>query len=180
MSKIVSSSFRPLLIAVLVLSTFVVSHSSAASLFAQQAAVKIAVVDIDRVVVQSKKGQELQGRLKALEQETQAKLEEKAQKIQTLQESLAGKSLEETRLLQKQIEDETLSGRRIREDAQRTAEKMQQDELSAIRDSLRPVFEKIQAESAFDLILNYNPAIVLSASESVDITERVLTVLNGG
>lgn len=142
--------------------------------------IKIAVVDIDRVVIQSTAGQALQERLKNLEQQTQAKLAEKAQKIQTLRDSLAGKTPDESRELQKQIEDETLSGRRMREDAQREAEKMQQTELEVIRQSLRPVFEKIQSESSYDLILNYNPAVVIAAGPSVDITDRVLEVLNSG
>lgn len=149
-----------------------------APLLAQTPALKLAVVDLDRVVALSDQGQALQKRLAKLQEDTQAKLEEKTQKIQGLRDSLAGKNPDEGRALQKQIEDETLGGRRLREDAERTAQKWQAEELEKIKERLRPVFEKIQQESAYDLILNFNPAVVISAGQSIDITERVLKTLN--
>ena len=145
---------------------------------AQETSLKIAVVDIDRVVVMSARGKALQQRLQTLEQETQATLEAKAQTIKTLRDSAAGKTADEQRQLAKQIEDETLAGRRIREDAERSAQKIQDTELESIRQALTPVFETIQGESGYDLILNYNPALVISASEGVDITERVIQTLD--
>ncbi len=164
----------------LVLVLFVLVIALPAWAAAQDTAPKIAVVDIDQVVVSSKAGQALQTRLQTLEQETQAKLEEATQLIQNLQQSLQGKDAATAREIQKQIEDATLRGRRQREDAERQAQKIQQEELQRIRDSLRPVFEKIQTESAYDLILNYNPAIVIAVSETIDITDRVLQMLDGG
>ena len=66
----------------------------------------------------------------------------------------------------------------IREDAERQAQKIQAEELERIRASLRPVFATIQEESGYDLILNYNPAIVIAVSDAIEITDRVLQLLD--
>jgi Skp family chaperone for outer membrane proteins len=151
----------------------------AAAAAAAQEPPKIAVVDIDRVVIESKAGQALQQRLAELEQETQQQLDEKIQLIQTLRESLVNQTGSEARQTQKRIEDESLAGQRLREDAERQAAKVRQEELQRIRDSLRPVLERIQQEDSYDLILNSNPAIIIAASDRIDITERVLELIDG-
>ncbi len=145
-----------------------------------QEPIKIAVVDVDRVVALSETGKALDARLKALEQELRAKLEEKAQTVQNLRASAAGKTPDEQRELGKQIEDERLAAQRLQEDSQREMNKEQQVGLERIREQLRPVFEQIQAESAYDLILNFNPQIVVAVGERVDITPRVMELLDAG
>lgn len=145
------------------------------SLLAQ--AQKIAVVDLDRVVLQSPAGQALAQRLEKLRDQTQAELEARSQKIDQLRNSVAGKSFDEQREIQKQIEDEQIAGRRAQENAQREAKKLQDGELVRIQEQLRPVFEKLRQEQGFDLILNNTAGVVILAGESVDLTQQVLDSL---
>ena len=174
----VDSRTKRLIASLLICGLCVVALASAPA-FAQSTT-RIAVVDIDRVVLSSKDFQAMQARLKAMDEALGPKLQEKVQAISALRDSLAGKTPDQQRPIQKQIEDETLAGRRLREDAEREAEKMQQQELEKIQEKLGPIIQAVQAEANYDLILNANPGIVLAVGQGLDITQTVIDKLNAG
>lgn len=153
------------------------------SLAAQAAApVKIAVVDLELVVAQSASGKALQAKLEQFQKDVQAEAEgmqTKARELQT-QISNGANSLSEEKLseLQKQLEDQGIAIRRLRDDKQREGQKMQTEGLREIESQLEPVFEAIQNEQGYDLILNNVPGVVVMAKETVDITPMVVERLN--
>lgn len=145
--------------------------------------IKIAVVDLERVVAMSKYGQDLQAKLRKFEEEVQtenAAMTEQAKAIQQqAAEGAQSLSVEKLDELQKQYEDKTIEIRRFRERKQREGQQMQQDGLKEIEQALAPVFEAIKTENGYDLILNNTPGFVVMANEKVDITQMVVDRLNG-
>ncbi len=153
------------------------------SLVAQAAApVKIAVVDLELVVAQSASGKALQAKLEQFQSDVQAQAETMSTKARELQTQITNgaNSLSEEKLseLQKQLEDAGIAIRRLRDDKQREGQKMQTEGLREIEGQLEPVFEAIQNEQGYDLILNNVPGVVVMAKETVDITPMVVERLN--
>lgn len=146
--------------------------------------IRIAVVDLERLVASSKLGQDLQNELRAFEEQVKAEGQTKQDALADLRKRLAegANSLTDDKLaeLQKQFEDATIDLRRFRDDKQREGQKIQAEGLRKIEQQMEPVFEKIRDEEGYDLILNYVPGVVVMANERVDITPKVLERLNGG
>jgi Skp family chaperone for outer membrane proteins len=145
-----------------------------------KAQLRIAVVDLDRVFVQSPLGQKLRDELKQLEENARAELEKRAKAMDDLQRSMEGKTVEEQRAIARRREDEELALRRVRDDAQRQAAKLEADRRREIESSLQPVFTKLQEEQDFDLILNKAPGLVIFVKDSIDITAQVLERVSAG
>jgi len=153
-----------------------------APLLAQEAPIKIAIVDLEAVVAQSKQGQDLQARMEGFQQQVQQEMTTLNQQANELRQRLAdgANSLSESRLaeLNKEYEDATIALRRFRDDKQREGQKMQEESLREIEGLLEPVFEQVRAEMGFDLILNNVPGVVLMAGERVDITAMMVERFN--
>lgn len=149
---------------------------------AQEAAIRIAVVNLDRLVGQSVAGANLQKQLSAFETQVQTEGKNLTDKARATRQLMAdgANSLSEERLLelQKQLEDETTAIRRFTEDAQREGQKMQQEGLQEIEKKLKPVLDKVQSEGGYDLILNNAPGFVVMAGERVEITARVIELFD--
>jgi len=149
---------------------------------AQETGTKIAVVDLDRVIVLSPLGQDMQKKLQKLQEDTQAQLKVHADKAQQIRQQANAPSASEDQLrtLQQQLEDENIAGRRIRDDAERQAKKIQDDALGKIQEQLRPVFERLRDQEGYDLIINNAPGVVVISSPTIDITDQVLSTLGSG
>ena len=151
-------------------------------LLAQEAPIKVAVVDVEAVVAQSKQGQELQARLESFQQQVQQEMNTMNEQANELRQRLAdgANSLSEARLaeLNKEFEDATIALRRFRDDKQREGQKMQEESLRQIEQLLEPVFEQAREELGLDLILNNVPGVVLMAGERVDITAMMIERFN--
>ncbi len=149
---------------------------------AQDRPISIAVVDLDLVVAQSRAGKDLQNQLEQLRQQAQAEVDsmtEKAnairQRAQDGEQSLSSDKLTE---LQTEYEDEMIKIRRLREQKQREAEKIRNAGLQGIEKQLAPIFDQIRDSDGYDLILNNVPGVVVMANERVDITAKVVELLN--
>jgi len=154
----------------------------AGAAMAQQAPLRIAVIDLDRLVAQSDVGKALQAKLENFQMQVQSEgtgLAEKARATKKLIDDGAI-SLSQDRLaeLQAQYEDETIEVRRFTDKKQREGAKMRDDGLKEIEDKLQPVLDTVQADGNYDLILNRALGVVVMASERVDITDQVITAFN--
>ena len=145
---------------------------------AQQATIRIAVIDLDRLVAQSVAGRSLQAELEAFQAAVQGEGKELADRARATEKLIAdgANSLSQEKLeeLRDQYEDEALQVRRYSERKQREGAKMRDDGLKAIEDKLQPVLDSIQATGNYDLILNRALGVVVMASDRVDITEQVI------
>ncbi len=155
---------------------------SLSPLSAQDAPLKIAVVDVETVVAESPQGKALQSRLEQFQIEVQGELTRLQNDAQAIQQRITdgANSLSEDRLseLNKELEDATIKIRRYRDDKQRQGQKMQEEGLVEIETVLQPVFEQVRDEMGFDLILNRVPGVVLMISERVDITPLMIQRVN--
>ncbi len=160
----------------------VVMLAIAGGAVAQETAIRIAVVDLDALVAQSAAGRALQSRLSQFEQEVTREGNALADKAKATRQLIAdgANSLSEDRLseLQKQLEDEMIAVDRFTKDKQRQGQKMQQEGLREIENKLQPILEQVQTEGNYDLILNKALGVVVMASDRVDITGRVIQLLD--
>ncbi len=143
---------------------------------------KIAVVDLEGVIALSDMGKALQEKLKAFRQETQGQLKtlnDKAAEIEK-QATAGGAALSEQKLaeLRRQFEDAKIDINRMRKDKQAEAQGIRDQGLKEIEVALQPVFDEIQKEEAYDIILNKATGVVIMASEKADISQKVLDRLN--
>jgi len=153
-----------------------------APVVAQEAPLKIAVVDVEIVVAESPQGKALQARLEQFQTEVQGELQRMQNDAQAIQQRITdgANSLSEDRLseLNKELEDATIAIRRYRDDKQRQGTKIQEEGLVGIEQVLQPVFAQVRDEMGFDLILNRVPGVVLMISERVDVTPLMIQRLN--
>jgi outer membrane protein len=146
---------------------------------AQEAPIKIAVVNVEKIVTESTAGKALQSRLDNFREQIEADLQAKAQGAAKLRQDAALTSDPVQRAqLEKQYEDAAIALRREQDDRQREGQKIQDEGLRDIENKLAPVFRQIRDEQGFDLILALTPGIVLMVSERVDITQQVLDRFN--
>lgn len=155
---------------------------SLAAPLAAQAPAKVAVIDVERILLESERGKAALQELDALRKQKQEQGESLQQEITDLrtrvtegQLSLAQDKLAE---LQKQLEDKVIALRRFQDDANRDLSKKRDDILGRIEQSVFPVINQIGQEGAYTLIFNkYNSGLVY-ADEAVDITSQVIERYN--
>ena len=151
---------------------------------AQNATIKIAVVDLEVVVALSPGGKALGKELEEFEEQVKTQVEEMRQQGQALTQRLqeGQNSLSQDKLseMQKELEDLQIAIRRLVDDKQREGQKKQQEGLQRIEKQLEPVFNAIRDEEGYDLILNRVPGVVVMAGERVDITQKVIERLESG
>lgn len=151
----------------------------AAPAAAQQAGpLKIAVIDSDRIVVESARGKAALDRLKKLQEEKMAQARGMQQEIADLRKrieegrlSLAPEKLQE---LQKQLQDKGIAFERFQADAGRELDQERASALGAIEKDVLGVIDAIGREQGYTFIFNkYNSGLVF-ADEATDITQMVI------
>ncbi len=155
--------------------------TAAPSLYAQEAAaagVRIAVINVELVVAEAREGKELAAFLQQVQTQARAALEANANQEQSLRQSAVGKGPDELRSIQHRLEDLQRESQRLAADAQRRAAKREEETLQQINERLRPIVQQLIDEGGHDLILNASIGGVLHASERVDLTQRVISLLH--
>lgn len=146
---------------------------------AQEAATKIAVVDIERVVTGSSAGAELQRRLDDFRVAVEAELKGKADELDALRKRAeAAASPTEGDRLTRQLEQGVIEFDRLKADKQREGQKIQKDGLARIEKALAPIFRQVRDEQGYDLILALTPGVILMTSKRIDITQLVIDRYN--
>ena len=155
---------------------------AAAAPAAAQATVKVAVIDVERILLESEPGKAALQEIDALRQQKQNEAEGMQTRIadlrKQLQEGQLSLSQERLAALQKQLEDEVIALRRFNDDATRELTKKRNEVLDQIEKSVFPVINQIGEAGGYTLIFNkYNSGLVY-ASEAVDITAQVIERYN--
>jgi len=155
---------------------------SVAPALAQEAPVKIGVVDVEVLVAESPQGKELQARLESFQAEAQQEMQRMQEQAQAIQQRISdgANTLSDDRLseLNKELEDVGIALRRYRDDKQREGQKLQEEGLMGIEQMLQPVFEQAREELGLDLVINRVPGVVLMISDRVDITALMIERIN--
>lgn len=173
--------FRPAAAAALLL---LASALLAAAPAAAQDATKVAVIDVERILIESERGKAALQQIEELRDQKQAEGQTLQEEINQLQQQLQeGRlSLSEERLaeLRKQAEDKMVALRRFEEDATRELTKKRDQVLAELERSVFPVINEIGEEQGFTLIFNKFNSGLVYADEAVDITAEVIERYNGG
>ena len=139
---------------------------------------KIAVIDVARIMTESKRGQEVVRLLEELQAQKRTELEALNTEIGALRNriqegrlSLADDALEK---LGVELQQKTLSLERASEDAERELQVMQQTDIKRVEDDVLPIIQAVGLELGFTLIFNKFQSGLVFASEEVDITDEIL------
>ena len=148
---------------------------AAAPVLAQQ---KIAVIDVARIMTESKRGQEVLTQLEKLQADKRADLQVLNDEVVALQKryqegrlSLAQDKLEE---LESEIETKGRAFERAREDAELAVQKMRDQDIKGVEDAVLPIISVVGTELGYTLIFNKFQSGLVFASDAVDITDLVL------
>ncbi|MYA09226.1 MAG: OmpH family outer membrane protein [Holophagales bacterium] len=149
---------------------------ASSALYAQEAT-RVASINVELVVAEAREGKELAAFLQQIETETRTALEANAARVEALRQGAVGKGPDELRSIQHQIEDLQRESQRLANDVERRAAKRQEETLQQINERLRPIVQQLIDENGYDLILNASIGGVLHASARVDLTPRVISML---
>jgi len=144
--------------------------------------IHLAVVDMDRVMVESEMGRAEQSSLDRIKAERTATITAKQKELDALEEQIRNASLswtdekrEETSRL---YESKRIELRRLNEDATRDVQAEFQRALAKLQRAALEVTNAIGRERGFTMIFERNTAPVLFATDAIDITPEVIQRLN--
>jgi len=141
---------------------------------------RVAVIDLQRIVQESLVGQRLQKEIQAFQEKQQQELRKKEAEIrqlnQKLQEQAAVLAPDALRDLQTKLRGKQREIDRFREDAVAELQEKIEDAQAQLENQVRPVIAEVAREKGFDIVLN--PAAVVFASRTVDITDDVIKRFN--
>ena len=148
---------------------------AASPVVAQQ---KIAVIDVARIMTESKRGQAVVAVLEELQTQKRDELEalnleivELRNRIQEGRLSLAEEALEK---LGAELQQKGVQLERAREDAERALQTMQQTDIKKVEDDVMPIILELGRELGYTLIFNKFQSGLVFAADEVDITDEVL------
>jgi len=139
---------------------------------------KIAYVDIQRAVNDSNAGKEAKKAITKDVEKFQHLVADKQKELQTLKESLDKQALMLTSDArankEKEYQNKLREFQRWGEDTQNEVNQKRMEMERNISTALMKVIQKIGADEGYTVILEKNESIVLFASKSIDITDRVI------
>lgn len=146
------------------------------------AQVKVAVIDVQRVVSESDPGKQALQKLKVVQDQKIAQGRALQEELDALKEqynkqrfTLSDDKLEE---MSKAIEDKGIAMKRFEDDAQREIADARRKELGALEERIMPVIDQIGKEQGLTLIFNKFQSGLVYADEAVDITDDVIRRFN--
>jgi outer membrane protein len=146
-------------------------------------AIKIAVIDTERVLLASETGKKALTDLKKLQEAKENEVKAKQQEIKDLQTkvqdgrmSLAQDKLSE---MEKQLEDKVIALRRLQDDATRELNKKRDDVLAQIDQKVMPVINQAGKDLGYTLIFRKFESGLIYADEAIDITNQIIQRLDG-
>jgi outer membrane protein len=151
---------------------------------AAQGGLKIAVIDVNRIMTDSQRGKAVLAGIEKLQSERSAQLKGLNDELTDMQKrfqegrlSLAEDKLAE---LQAQIEEKDRAFKRAREDAERDIQKRRADEIEKIESAVFPIINGLGKEGAYTMIFNKFQSGLVYADDAVDITNEVIKRLDAG
>ena len=150
----------------------------AAPMFAQSAPMRMAVIDVQRVLQSSTAGKAASERLKKMQEERVARAKAMDDEIQKIDADINNKklSLSEDKLndLQKEVSDKKIAAQRYAQDAEREMGEARDRELLALENKIKPVIDQIGKEMGIALMFNKFESGIVYASDAIDITDTVI------
>ena len=165
----------------------VLAASLAAVVSAQSApaaapTVRVAVIDVERLVRDSALGKEAFNRVKKVNDEKKGEADRLQKELRDLEQKLAaqGQSLTDDKReqLQKQYQEKAIDFKSFQEKATRDLDQAQKKELADLERRVFPIISQLGKERGFTLIFNKFQSGLVFADDAADITEDVLRRFN--
>jgi Skp family chaperone for outer membrane proteins len=167
---------------VLHLPAFAQTPPPAAAVPPQQAPLRMAFLDLQRIAAESNEGKVLSGKIQELTKKKTAELQEKTKALQANQQKLqqGGAVLNDaTRAqTQKEIDRLTVEIDRFQEDANAEVQELQQSLQREFEEKLRPVVDALVKELAIGLLFSAAEAGAIYVDPSLDVTGEVIKRFN--
>lgn len=149
---------------------------------AAQGALKLGVIDVERILTDSVSGKKVLEELTKLRDQKNMELQSKRTEVEQLRTRFAESrlTLAEDKLaeMERQLEDKAVELRRAQDDAQREVQKRQQEEFARIERDVMPIIQTVGKENGYTLIFNKFQGGLVFADDSVDVTDLVIERFN--
>lgn len=147
-----------------------------------QANLKIAVIDVEKILTESVRGKEVLQALEKLRSEKATELQTKKKAFDDLKARYdeTRLTLAEDRLadMEKQLEDSSIELRRLQDDAQRALEKQRDEDFGKIEQAVTPIIDEVGREFGYSLIFKKFQSGLIFADEAIDITNLIIERFN--
>jgi Skp family chaperone for outer membrane proteins len=141
----------------------------------------IAIIDAQRLALESAPGKEAYGRLQKLQAQKKDDLDKVEKEARDLVQKLSdqGSSMPADKLeaLQKQADDKQKAWKRMQEDAQKDLQEAERKEMAALESRIGPIVKDFFKEKRFAVVLD-SRAGIMYADEAVNVTDEVLKRIN--
>lgn len=145
---------------------------------------KVAVIETEKILLDSNTGKSALAELNKLRESKSAEGEKLQTEIQGLRDQLTqGRlSLADDKIaeLEQDLEEKTIALKRFSDDASRELNKRRDDVLSKIDQRVMPIIAAIGEEKGYSLIFRKFESGLVFASQEVDITAEVIQRLDAG
>ena len=153
----------------------------AAPMFAQ-APQRLAVIDVNKVLLNSAPGKVAYERLKKMQDDRIARAQKLDEEIRTLDSDINTKklSLSEDKLtdMAKQLSDKKIAMQRFAQDADREMGEARDKTLAELEQRIKPVIDAVGKEMGLAVIFNKFESGLVYASDAIDITDNVTKRFN--
>ena len=150
--------------------------------FAQSAPARVAVIDVNKVLMSSTAGKASYEKLKKLQDERIARAKKMDEEAAALDKEINEKklSLSEEKLadLTKQLSDKKIAMQRFAQDADREVGEARDRELQGLEAKIKPVIDAVGKEMGLAAIFNKFESGLVYASDAIDITDTVVKRFN--
>ena len=141
----------------------------------------VAIIDAQRLALESAPGKEAYGRLQKLAAQKKDDLDKVEKDARDLVQKLSdqGSSMPADKLeaLQKQADDKQKAWKRMQEDAQKDLQEAERKEMGALEGRIGPVVKEYFKEKRYAVVLDSRAGIIY-ADEATDVTDDVLKRIN--
>lgn len=143
---------------------------------------RVAVINVQRVLLESNQGKTARTKLEKVALQKQEKAQAMRTEIENLEKEISTKrlSLSQDKLeeMTKQYDEKKIVLQRFAQDADRELKTEEQKTLIDLEKSIRPVIDQIGKEMGFALIFNKLESGLVYASDAVEITDMVIKRYN--
>lgn len=141
----------------------------------------VAIINSQRLALESAPGKEAYGRLKKLSDQKKEDLDKVEKEARDLVQKIndQGQSMpaDKREALEKQADDRQKAWKRMQEDAQKDLQEAERKEMGALESRIGPIVKDYFREKRYAVVLDSRAGIIY-ADEGTDVTDEVLKRIN--
>ena len=148
----------------------------------QQAGVRLAVIDNDRILQESNPGRATTERIQQSFNQWQARISSVDQQLTALLQRRSEQSVTLTAAALQSLDDEIEQNRidleRTRDDAQREFGRLRDTALNEMEQTLVPIIQQLAEQNGYRVIFNTQTPGLLYSSDAIDVTDDYIALVN--